>query len=240
VSINPYQSPRAAEAPPLPAGVYVYRPAGGLVATLTALLLLIAGTDLAMGLLSVVEAIADVDLEREVGGPAELAVGLAYLAAGLVALPATIATIVAFCIWVHRANKNARALGAQQMQFTPGWCVGWFFIPIMNLFKPYQAVKEIYQASEPAASFLDWRLARVPALLGVWWGIWIASNILSNVETRLRFGSTAPTAQRILPLALLSSLSGTAAALLCLAVVRSIHRRQEAKAARQSGAMGPA
>ena len=30
------------------------------------------------------------------------------------------------------------------MTFTPGWIAGWFFVPIMNLFRPYEAVKELY------------------------------------------------------------------------------------------------
>src|SRR5262245_15497195 len=29
-------------------------------------------------------------------------------------------------VWVYRANQNARALGAEDMEFTPRWSVGWF------------------------------------------------------------------------------------------------------------------
>ncbi|HSG66518.1 MAG TPA: DUF4328 domain-containing protein, partial [Gammaproteobacteria bacterium] len=45
-------------------------------------------------------------------------------------------------MWIHRANYNARQLGAAGLRFTPGWAVGWYFIPILNLWKPYQAMKE--------------------------------------------------------------------------------------------------
>jgi hypothetical protein len=55
--------------------------------------------------------------------------------------------IVLFCIWIYRANSNARQLGATDMQFSPGWSVGWYFIPIANLWKPYQAMCEIWRAS---------------------------------------------------------------------------------------------
>ena len=30
-------------------------------------------------------------------------------------------------VWIHRANHNARQLGAADMRFTPGWAVGWYF-----------------------------------------------------------------------------------------------------------------
>jgi hypothetical protein len=36
-------------------------------------------------------------------------------------------------VWIYRANQNARALGAEDMEFTPRWSVGWFFVPIASL-----------------------------------------------------------------------------------------------------------
>src|SRR5437868_6687462 len=64
------------------------------------------------------------------------------LVSGLVTILVFIITGVLFLRWIHRANRNARALGAQGMRFTPGWAVGWYFIPIASLWKPYQAMKE--------------------------------------------------------------------------------------------------
>lgn len=37
--------------------------------------------------------------------------------------------IVLFSIWVHRANLNARALGGEDMRFSPGWAVGGSLYP---------------------------------------------------------------------------------------------------------------
>ena len=59
--------------------------------------------------------------------------------------------ILLFCVWIRRANVNADALVASGMEFTPGWAVGWFFVPFANLYKPYQAMAEIYRASDPNA-----------------------------------------------------------------------------------------
>ena len=47
---------------------------------------------------------------------------------------------ILFLRLLSRANRNARALGASGMEFSPGWCIGWFFVPIMTLYKPYKAV----------------------------------------------------------------------------------------------------
>lgn len=67
--------------------------------------------------------------------------GIACVA--LLQLLVIIATGVVFLMWIYRANLNVRGFGAADMKFTPGWSVGWYFIPIMNLVRPYQAMKEI-------------------------------------------------------------------------------------------------
>ncbi len=62
---------------------------------------------------------------------------------------------IVFLVWIYRSNKNLRSLSAGSLRFTPGWAVGWFFIPIMDLFRPYQVVKEIYKESDPGIGMMD-------------------------------------------------------------------------------------
>jgi hypothetical protein len=64
--------------------------------------------------------------------------------AGLVAVVGSLTAALFFCLWLHRAAKNLPALGRGGMQFTPGWSVGWFFIPFANLVKPLAAVSELW------------------------------------------------------------------------------------------------
>ena len=82
---------------------------------------------------------------------------------------------VMILIWIYRANYNARQIGAAEMVFTPGWSIGWYFIPIAHLWKPYQAMKEIWKASSNPQS---WHSQPTPALLPWWWFLWIISNHL--------------------------------------------------------------
>jgi hypothetical protein len=139
-------------------------------------------------------------------------------------------TVVLFCVWVNRASKNAHALGAPGMRFTPGWSVGYFFIPIVNLFRPYQAIAEIYRASDPGRDPAAWQNAPA-ALIGIWWAVWLISNFASNIATRIML--TADTVEELHAAAI--GASGTdlieiPAAIFALVVVRSIHTRQEALA----------
>jgi hypothetical protein len=70
--------------------------------------------------------------------------------------------------WVYRANKNGHALGTAGMKYTPGWSVGWFFVPIANLFMPYWVLKEIWQTGS-STPHGGWRQGAVSPLLALWW-----------------------------------------------------------------------
>ncbi len=103
-------------------------------------------------------------------------------AIGVVQFVIYIVTGITFLVWIHRANRNARALGAEGMQFTPGWSVGWYFVPIMSLWKPFQAMREIWQASaEPG----NWRAVQAPPLLGWWWALYLGNQILNQAAYHL-------------------------------------------------------
>ncbi len=91
---------------------------------------------------------------------------------------------VLILMWIYRANANAKLLGAADMQFSPGWSVGWYFIPIMWLWKPYQVMKEIWQTS---ANPQDWKNQSVTPLIGWWWFFWIATCWLGNLAFKSIF-----------------------------------------------------
>jgi heme/copper-type cytochrome/quinol oxidase subunit 4 len=122
----------------------------------------------------------------------------------IVYLIVSIAIIVLFCFWIYRANCNARALGATGMNFTPGWSVGWFFIPIASLWKPYQAMREIWKASVDP---INWRSLPTDPLLGWWWAGFIVSNILGQIAFRMSMAAESVESLRSATIA--DILSGT-------------------------------
>ena len=81
-----------------------------------------------------------------------------------------IALGVVFLRWIYRANKNCHHFGAEDMKFSPGWSIGFYFIPLLNLYKPYRAMREIWQVSQDPS---DWKNQKPTKLLGVWWALWI-------------------------------------------------------------------
>jgi len=135
-----------------------------------------------------------------------------------------VAAGVAILMWIYRANTNARALGATSMRFTPGWSVGWYFIPIANLWKPYQAMKEIWKAS---ANPRNPNAAQRSPLLPWWWGLWIGSGILGNAVFRLSIA--AEKIDELISLNIVTTLSDSfdiPLNLIFLAIINGIYRMQ--------------
>jgi len=71
-----------------------------------------------------------------------------------------------------------------KLKYSPGWCVGWHFIPFANLFKPYLALKEIYKAS---FNTQEWKEQKPHGMFPLWWTTWIISNGFSNLSLRRTF-----------------------------------------------------
>lgn len=120
------------------------------------------------------------------GEPGEnAALALGALGGIAVWLVATVLAAVAYCVWVYAAARNLRALGAEFLQTSPGWCVGSFFVPFANLVVPYRGVREIYDASDPGPHGVA-GVRRPPGwVLPLWWGTWIGAGLLGNVGARL-------------------------------------------------------
>ena len=101
--------------------------------------------------------------------------------AALASVLAMLTCVFLVARWIYRTNANAHALSSE-MTITPGWAVGWYFIPFANLFKPFQAMKETWLASHYRGNFHG---EPTPSILGWWWGLWITHNIVVNISLRL-------------------------------------------------------
>jgi len=82
-------------------------------------------------------------------------------------------------MWIHRAHANLEAANLPGLEYTPGWSIGWFFIPFASLWKPFSAMRELWNASNGAVGDYS---ETAPALLWVWWLAWIFRG-LAGFET---------------------------------------------------------
>lgn len=101
---------------------------------------------------------------------------------GILYLAVFVATGFVFLKWIYRCNANCHGFGAQGMKFTPGWSIGYYFIPFLNLYKPYQSMKEIWKVSTNPS---DWNNAEGASLLGIWWALWLISGFAGHISFRM-------------------------------------------------------
>lgn len=219
-----------------------YRPASVLVTSITVFMIMNLGTllvaiwsgSLEIELLTAAKAGAAVSEDQAFGSDRRQAV------IGLVQLAIYVSLVVLYSVWVYRANRNARALGARDMTFSPGWCVGWFFVPIMNLFKPYQAVKEIWKASNPSTAG-SWQQGESPGLVTLWWALWIIWCVLGNASFRLSLRAEGLDQLLVCSwLTMICDVIDVPLTILALLVVRTIHDMQQRMHATGPGQAMPA
>jgi hypothetical protein len=78
-----------------------------------------------------------------------------FLILGLVSILALVVTLT----WQHRATSAARALGFPPT-YSPAWGVGSWFVPVVNYWFPYQALRDCLPPDDPRRGLvLQWWLA---------------------------------------------------------------------------------
>lgn len=152
-----------------------------------------------------------------------------------------LATALAFCFWIHRAYHNLGALAARGLHFSAGWAVGWFFVPFWNLVRPYQVMKEIWQASDPRTDPADetaWMRAPLPALVPLWWASFLTMNLSATIAARLMGDAETHgafvTADSV---SIAADILALAAGAIAIALVTGLSARQSARGARLTRAV---
>lgn len=136
-----------------------------------------------------------------------------------------IVSAVFFLRWFHCAYVNLRALGAATQHGT-GWAIGFWFIPILNLFRPKQMADEIWNGSgddgEPAPGVVTW-----------WWVAFILSGIVGQMAFRVNWNAETVSDFRSASwLYLAADVFSAAAGALALTVIARMTARQEAASRR--------
>jgi hypothetical protein len=225
---NPYAAPQAstlAQSPGAVQGFADYVPLGW--RTALAAISVFGMTFLDAGMRFGQLALGDTRVGSVSGGSPDLAAAAIVGVTALGVLALSVCSWIFVPVWIYRAAANLRGLGRYGMTFTPGGCVGWFFVPIANLWKPPQAMSEIWRASDPQAEQGSWFASSGTPLIGVWWASWVISGVVSWGSILAR---DSPSSAASIGLA--SCAFRAIAALALVLIMRGVSSRQEQAAAR--------
>jgi hypothetical protein len=97
-------------------------------------------------------------------------------------------TVICFFLWLWRMSWNANNLmQAQGVRNSPGWAIGAFFVPVLNLFLPCVVLQELWQSSDPGATRNGhaWKNSPCSWVVRSWWLLCLAGLILGNVAVNI-------------------------------------------------------
>lgn len=93
---------------------------------------------------------------------------------------------ITFIMWFRRAYFNLHQK-VKTLSFSEGWAAGSWFVPIVNLYRPFQIMKELYEKTKYLLKNKNEsiQLEFKTNLLGIWWGLWILNNFYGQITYRL-------------------------------------------------------
>ncbi|MGC6450952.1 MAG: DUF4328 domain-containing protein [Pirellulaceae bacterium] len=226
---NPYQPPLESTSTVNSSldHLYEYKSLGALTAIITVLLLfgIVASIAETLATYSQLELLNRTRAGMQVTQADFIANAARVTSISAAALLLWIVNAISLGFWIVRAHKNLRAFGIQRLTYTPGWAFGWFFIPILNLVRPFQAMKELWQASHVGA---EWSKSSSTKIVNSWWCLWLLSSVYGALIGRvLTLENSIDELIMSTKLSMAGFLIHIPLCLLALKLVRGIHNAQE-------------
>jgi hypothetical protein len=138
---------------------------------------------------------------------------------------------VAFIAWLHRCRINVRAFGCRRFRYPRIWAIIGFFIPILNFFRPYQVVSEVWRASDPRSveTPVAWIAMPVSRYVLVWWVAFLANVFLEILAAGLvmHSGVTVEDLFTARTVGVLAGVTSAASAILAYLVISAIEQAQK-------------
>lgn len=153
---------------------------------------------------------------------------------GLSQMGSYLITTILFLCWISRCYRNVEAISRWKRDFGSGWAVGSWFVPFLNLVRPYKIVRETWWVSTYPDLADDVGAGFTPsgnALLGFWWAAYLLMNLLGQITFRMTMAAKTPSELSGASfLGAIADAESIVAAILCAAVVGVISSRQQAVA----------
>jgi Domain of unknown function (DUF4328) len=137
-----------------------------------------------------------------------------------------IVTGITFLKWIYRAYKNIQGFGAEGLRYSPGWAVGFYFIPILCLIRPVQVMGEIWRASDDPR---NWSQRPGSWVISSWWTLFLLYYAVTQVSLGIAIqASTNDQWTLAAVLAIAGDFFSIPLSITALRLVTEVYRRQRA------------
>jgi hypothetical protein len=141
---------------------------------------------------------------------------------GIVYAIAYILSAVMFIQWFRRAYYNLHQK-INHLSHSEGWAAGAWFVPILNFFRPYQIMKELYNETKNILLKNGLNISKIFStnLLALWWTLWIIGSFLGQAVSRLsRNAETIDEMTTMTMVSMASNIFGIPLALITIKVIK--------------------
>ncbi|MFW5851488.1 MAG: DUF4328 domain-containing protein [Bacteroidota bacterium] len=129
---------------------------------------------------------------------------------------------ITFIRWFRRAYYNLHQK-VTRLSNSEGWAAGSWFVPIVSLYMPYQIMKELYEETKNYISTHGLKnVLLATRFLGLWWALWIGSNIFGQVIYHMSKGAASLTQlANVTILSIIGSVIGIVLAIVTIRVIKN-------------------
>lgn len=141
----------------------------------------------------------------------------------IIAITYVVAMLVSaiwFIMWFRRAYYNLGVL-VHDLNYPEGWAAGSWFVPFINLIRPYQIMKEIYTRSKEILfrnGHPEETLSQRYLIL--WWTLWVITSIADRFIAK--FAQNAESLDELINATILSLVLNIVSVPLCFVTVKVI------------------
>ncbi len=125
---------------------------------------------------------------------------------------------VLVCRFTYRTMRNLHTIGSPTAEMSPGWTVGWYFVPFANLWQPAMGMSQVYHGTHEAVG----EKSRASSPIPLWWTCWLLASVPNSIA---QYVAVEPLLYFLLMGA--SSLLGICAAITLMRFMHRITERQE-------------
>lgn len=140
---------------------------------------------------------------------------------GVLFLIAFIISGITFIQWFRRAYFNLHLLN-KRLNYNEGWAAGSWFVPFLNLFRPYQIMQELYHETRLILlrNKTNFNSTFSSKYLGWWWALWVFSGIFGrSIQS---YSNTAQSIDQLIWITFASLISGIIGIFLSLITIKVI------------------
>jgi hypothetical protein len=123
---------------------------------------------------------------------------------------------ITFILWLHRATVNVQRITGTEPKYRPRWAIWGFIIPILSFWRPIQMLEQ---------AWVPGRGSDVPWLIPTWWILFVLSSFYDRVVANMPADTISELQDRNTAY-LVSDVASIVIALLAIAVVSAVTRRQ--------------